>query len=115
MRFSLTLSIAPSAASHHHDHNGQWMSRRDMPEKAAVWSVAEAKARLSEVIDRALKEGPQSITRNGRPAVVVVSSTEWTRKAERKGTLAEFFAASPLPDSALDIERPQDDGREIEL
>ena len=46
-----------------------------MSEKAA-WSVAQAKARLSEVIDRALKEGPQAITRNGRPAVVVVAIEE---------------------------------------
>jgi prevent-host-death family protein len=58
--------------------------------------VAQAKARFSEVVDRALKQGPQAITRNGRPAVVVVSVEEWSRKSGRKGTLAEFFAASPL-------------------
>jgi hypothetical protein len=33
-----------------------------MSEKAAVWSVAQAKARFNEVVDRALKEGPQTIT-----------------------------------------------------
>jgi prevent-host-death family protein len=54
--------------------------------------VAQAKARFSEVVDRALKQGPQAITRNGRPAVVVVSAEEWTRKAGHKGTLAEFFS-----------------------
>ena len=86
-----------------------------MSKKAQVWSVAEAKARLSEVIDCALNQGPQAITRNGRPAVVVVSSAEWSRKTERKGTLAEFFAASPLPDSGLDIERPQGGVRETGL
>ncbi len=75
----------------------------------AVWSVAEAKARLSEVIDRALKQGPQAITKNGRPAVVLVSAEEWARKTGRKGTLAEFFAASPLRGAALELEleRPQ--------
>jgi prevent-host-death family protein len=81
----------------------------------AVWSVAEAKARLSEVIDRALKQGPQTITRNGRPTVVVVSTEEWTRRTGRKGTLAEFFAASPLPGSGLEIERPPGGTREVEL
>jgi prevent-host-death family protein len=86
-----------------------------MSEDAAVWSVAEAKARLSEVIDRALKQGPQAITKNGRPAVVLVSSEEWARKTGRKGTLAEFFAASPLRGATLELERPQGGAREIEL
>ena len=86
-----------------------------MSEKAAVWSVAQAKARLSEVVDRALKEGPQAITRNGRPAVVVVSVEEWARRTERKGTLADFFAASPLRGSGLEIERAQGAARKVEL
>ena len=38
-----------------------------------TWAVAEAKARFSEMIDRALADGPQTITRNGQKAVVVVS------------------------------------------
>jgi len=85
-----------------------------MSEKAA-WSVAQAKARLSEVIDRALKQGPQAITRNGRPAVIVVSVEEWARKSARRGTLAEFFAASPLRGSGLEIERAKGGAREVEL
>jgi prevent-host-death family protein len=86
-----------------------------MSEKAAVWSVAQAKARFREVVDRALKQGPQAITRNGRLAVVVVSVEEWTRKTGRKGTLAEFFAALPLRGSHLEIERAQGGAREVEL
>ena len=86
-----------------------------MSERVSVWSVAQAKARFSEVVDRALKQGPQAITRNGRPAVVVVSVEEWTRKTGRKGTLAEFFAASPLRGSGLEIERAQGGAREVEL
>ena len=34
-----------------------------MSEKAAVWSIAQAKARFSEVIDRARELGPQTITK----------------------------------------------------
>ena len=44
------------------------------------WSVAEAKAKLSELIDKAKTEGPQSVTRNGKEAVVVVSAEEWRRR-----------------------------------
>ena len=73
----------------------------DMPE----WTVAKAKARFSEVIDRALSEGPQSITRRGRNTVIVVSAEEWERKTRRVGNLAEFFARSPLRQSGLEVER----------
>ncbi len=81
----------------------------------ATWAVAEAKARLSEVIDRALADGPQTITRRGEETVVVVSAEEWRRKTKRKGNLAEFLAASPLRGSGLKIERTKDGPREIEL
>jgi prevent-host-death family protein len=70
-----------------------------------TWPVAEAKARLSAVIDQALAEGPQTITRSGRTAVVVVSAEEWARKNHRQGNLAEFLASSPLRGSRLRIKR----------
>jgi prevent-host-death family protein len=83
--------------------------------KQGIWAVAEAKARFSEVIDRALSEGPQTITRKGREAVVVVSAAEWKRKTKRKGNLAEFFLASPLRGSGIKIQRIKDGPREIDL
>jgi prevent-host-death family protein len=61
-----------------------------------IWTVADAKAKFSEVLDKAETEGPQTITRHGRTAAIVVAASEWRRKANRKGNLAEFFAASPL-------------------
>ena len=69
------------------------------------WTVAEARARLSEVIEQATANGPQTITKRGRTAAVVVSAEEWERKTGRKGNLAEFFAASPLRGSGLSIAR----------
>lgn len=79
------------------------------------WTVAEAKAKLSEVIERAQSSGPQRITRHGKEAVVVVSAEEWKRKTKRKGNLAEFFAQSPLRGSGLEVERLKDLPRETEL
>lgn len=70
-----------------------------------AWTVADAKAKLSEVIERARTEGPQAITRHGRTAVVVVAAEEWERKTKRKGSLAEFFASSPLRGSGLKVVR----------
>ncbi len=81
----------------------------------ASWTVAEAKAKLSEVIDQAQSQGPQIITRHGRSAVVLVSFEEWERKSKRVGNLAEFFASSPLRGSGLVLERSPEKPREIEL
>lgn len=75
--------------------------------RPSTWTLAEAKAHLSEVVESALTKGPQVITRRGRKAVVVVAAEEWERKAQRHGTLADFFATSPLRDSGLEIERPE--------
>jgi prevent-host-death family protein len=80
-----------------------------------TWSVAEAKAKLSEVIDRATTRGPQTITRNGKTAVVVVAAEEWDRKTRRTGTLVEFLAASPLRGSRLKARRPKGALRHADL
>jgi prevent-host-death family protein len=82
---------------------------------AATWTVAEAKAKLSEVIERAQSAGPQAITRNGRKAVVVVAAEEWERKTKRTGNLAEFFAASPLRGSRTKIKRMTGRLRKLDL
>jgi len=69
------------------------------------WTVAQAKAKLSEVLNRATAEGPQTITRRGRKAAVVVDADEWNRKTKRVGTLADFFASSPLREGGLKLPR----------
>jgi prevent-host-death family protein len=80
-----------------------------------AWSVADAKARLSELLDQAISDGPQVITRRGREIAVIVSAEEWHRKTSRAGSLAEFLAASPLRDSGLGIERAEASARDVSL
>jgi prevent-host-death family protein len=79
------------------------------------WTVAEAKAKFSEVIDRAQSDGPQTITRKGRKAAVVVGADEWERKTRRHGSLAEFFASSPLRGSGLQAGRVRGGIRKVEI
>jgi prevent-host-death family protein len=79
------------------------------------WTVAAAKAKFSEVIDRALSQGPQTITRNGRKAVIVVAAEEWERKTQRAGNLTDFFARSPLRGSGLKLDRVKDKPRNLDL
>jgi prevent-host-death family protein len=80
-----------------------------------VWALANAKARLSELVERATREGPQTITRNGKATAVVVSFEEWSRKTSRKGTLAEFLLTSPLRGADLDLDRISSKPRKLDL
>lgn len=66
-----------------------------------TWSLAGAKARLSEVIDRA-QTGPQKITRDGKVVAVIIAYQEWLDKVTRRDALAELLLASPLRDGELD-------------
>lgn len=71
------------------------------------WTVAEAKARFSEVIEKARHQGPQAITRNGKRAVVIVAAAQWerTQSRNREGSFADFLMNSPLRDSGLEVSR----------
>ena len=79
--------------------------------KTGKWTVAEAKARFSDVIAQAQSGRPQTITKHGRATAVIVSAAEWERKTKRSGSLAAFFAASPLRESGIETERRQDPPR----
>jgi prevent-host-death family protein len=85
-----------------------------MPHPNTSWTVADAKARFSEVVERARHDGPQIITKNGRSTAVLVSIEEWERKTARSGSLAEFLLASPLRGAGLALDRSKDEAREIE-
>jgi prevent-host-death family protein len=69
----------------------------------ASWAVAEAKAKFSEVVEQALNEGPQEITRNGKQAVTVIATKELEKLRKPKQSLSEFLLNSPLRGSGLTI------------
>ncbi len=69
------------------------------------WGVAQAKANFSEVIARAMTEGPQEITKSGKEAVVLVSKKDWDARMRPKRNMAEFLLNSPLRGSGLSIRR----------
>jgi prevent-host-death family protein len=82
---------------------------------SGTWTVAKAKARFSELLDQVHSQGPQIVTKHGRKAAVVVSPEEWEQKTRRTGTLADFFATSPLRKSGIEIERSKDRLRKVHL
>jgi prevent-host-death family protein len=75
------------------------------PVKAATWTVAQARSQLSELIDCTLSDGPQTITRDGRPIAIVVSAEEFQSGKKRAVNLVAFLNASPLRGSGLKIRR----------
>lgn len=81
----------------------------------AIWTLAAAKAKFSEIVEKAHSQGPQTVTRHGRSAVVIVSAEEWERKTRRSGNLAEFFAELPLRGSGLKVKRAAATARKLEL
>ena len=70
-----------------------------------IWQIQDAKNQLSEVIARALDQGPQLITKHGKKTVVVISYTEYEKLRKSQGKLSEFFRASPL--TGVDLKRDQ--------
>lgn len=80
------------------------------------WQLQEAKSRLSDVVKQALKNGPQTITLRGEPAVVVLSVREFRKLTQPREPLSRFFRSSPLLGMDLELERDRNDfGREIDL
>lgn len=77
------------------------------------WQLAEAKNKLSEVVNKALTVGPQRIRRRD-DAVVVISEAEYQRLTGERMTFKEFLLASP-DFSDVDLSRDQSPMREVEL
>ncbi len=68
-----------------------------------AWQLQEAKNKFSEVVEEALKEGPQVITRRGVEAVVILSHSEYVKLTAPQQKLSAFFRESPLAEVELDL------------
>jgi prevent-host-death family protein len=82
-----------------------------------TWAIQEAKAHFSEVLERAQRDGPQTITRHGRPRAVLLSIDAYEDLLKRKmpePNLIDFLRSGPRFDD-FDFERSQDMGREVDL
>lgn len=68
-----------------------------------AWQLQDAKNRFSQVVDAALTDGPQIITRRGSRVAVVVAYEEYARSRGARTKLSHFLRKSPLHD--LDLPR----------
>lgn len=80
----------------------------------ATWQLQDAKTRLSEVIERAQTEGPQTITRHGTERAIVVSVKDYRALAAHKPDFKAYLLGGPKVDEFV-VERDRDSGRAIEL
>ena len=80
-----------------------------------AWQLQTAKNRLSEVVEKALRQGPQTITRRGKETAVILSVKDYKKLTRPHGGLVDFFRRSPLRGVDLDLERSKDLPREVEL
>ena len=78
-------------------------------QKKRTWQLQEAKARLSDLVKTAAREGPQEITVRGEAAAVVLSRADYDKLRGNRKTqnLSDFLLSSPLAGLDLDFEREQ--------
>ena len=74
-----------------------------------AWTVAEAKARLSEILRRAEEEGPQRI--GTRKEFVVVPAQVWDEKNEPTQPLGQWLIENMPRYGEIDV-APRHEGRE---
>lgn len=73
-----------------------------------IWSVSEAKSRLSEVLRRARKRGPQYIGK--REQCVVISKEEWEAHSEPMESMSVWLL-NHRPNAELQLPRRGENNR----
>jgi antitoxin Phd len=77
------------------------------------WNLSEAKNRLSEVLDRAGKEGPQRIRRR-KEAFVVLPEADYEKLTGRTPAFKDWIMNGPSFDGVV-IERDRSPIRKVKL
>lgn len=79
-----------------------------------TWSVQDAKNRFSEVVEAAQRK-PQTVTKHGKPAVVVVAADEYERLRTLQRLKAPSFAEMLLamPQGEVEFERLKTKPRDV--
>ena len=88
----------------------------EIPHK--TWQLQIAKAKFSELFHLVRTKGPQWITRHGKETVVMLPVEQYeqlSRRSKQPTSLVEFFAQSPLAKTPLNLDRPLDYGRPVDL
>lgn len=78
------------------------------------WKLADAKNRFSELVQKALVEGPQRVTRRG-DAVVVLSEADYERLTGQRPGFREYLMGDGPDLQGLDLTRDRSSARDVSL
>jgi len=78
------------------------------------WQLAEAKNRFTEVVNRALAEGPQHVRRRG-DTVVIIAEREYEKLTGKRPGFKDFLMAAGPSFEGLDLSRDRSPMRSVEL
>ena len=77
------------------------------------WQLQEAKSQFSRVVELAISDSPQLITRNGRPVVYIISTNAY--ESCLKPSIKSTLLNQPHRDLDISWERNEEPLREIDL
>ena len=78
------------------------------------WRLADAKNRFSELVNRALSEGPQRVMRRD-DVVIVLAERDYEKLTGAKPSFKEFLLAEGPTLEGVDLERDSSSIRDVEL
>jgi hypothetical protein len=76
------------------------------------WRLADAKNKFSELVNRALAEGPQKVRRR-QDAVMVIAERDYQKLAGRRAGFKEFLLSKRPSFDGLDLSRDRSPMREF--
>ncbi|MFQ5451724.1 MAG: type II toxin-antitoxin system Phd/YefM family antitoxin [Nitrospinaceae bacterium] len=77
------------------------------------WKLAEAKNKFSEVINKALLEGPQKVVRRDQ-SFIIIEENQYKKLTGKKSSFKDYILNAPSLDG-LDLSRDQSPVRNTDL
>ncbi len=78
------------------------------------WQLQDAKQKFSQLVRRALEEGPQVVTRHGEEVVVVLSAETYRELSGSRPDFKTFLLSDPDL-SELELSRSKETARTVYL
>ena len=80
-----------------------------------IWQLQDAKSKFSQLVENAMCNEPQFVTKHGNNAVVILSFDDYNKITKPKSDLVTFLRHSPLMEAELDFIRNKELPREVVL
>lgn len=76
------------------------------------WQLQQAKAKFSDLVQKAIDEGPQTVSRHGKDVVVVLSAQQYALMQKRQIDLKDLLPRLAVDET--DLGRNKDFPRDVE-